>query len=99
MKLKQFAIILCSIGLLMACSEEKEAAQEESSNEKEEQAEEKEESGIEVDKGLLNVELTLPEELFEEDELDEIKEEMKKDHNGDIKQNDDGSLSVKMSKK
>lgn len=94
--MKRFFITLLSILLFVGCS----AKDTSETNESEEKEMEKtEESGIEVDKGLFNVELTLPSSLFDEEELTEIETQLKEDKKADVTQNEDGSLSVKMSKK
>lgn len=94
--MKRFFITLLSILLFVGCS----AKDTSETNEFEEKEMEKtEESGIEVDKGLFNVELTLPSSLFDEEELTEIEAQLKEDKKADVTQNEDGSLSVKMSKK
>ena len=62
---------------------------------------EKKEDGeeIEVDKGMLNVEITLPAIFFEEDDIDQAIAEAKENGVGEVIKNDDGSLTFKMSKK
>lgn len=60
---------------------------------------ETDESGIEVDKGVFNVELTLPSALFSAEEIEEIEAEITKNSDADVTKNDDGSINVKMSKK
>lgn len=94
--MKRFFITLLSILLFVGCSA-KDTSETNESEEKE--MEQTEESGIEVDKGLFNVELTLPSSLFDEEELTEIEAQLKEDKKADVTQNEDGSLSVKMSKK
>lgn len=56
-----------------------------------------EEQGVNVDKGLLNVEITLPASMFEGEDIDTVIADAKKE---DIKvtKNEDGSLTYKMSK-
>jgi len=100
-KLKQLMMILCCTGVLVACSEKEATHKETVQTETQEQVEEEkaDNSGIEVDKGLLHIELTFPKEYFEEDELDALRDEMHEEQNADVKQNEDGSLTVKMSKK
>jgi len=50
-----------------------------------------------VDKGLLNVEVTLPASMFEGEDIDTIVAEVEKE-GIEVKKNDDGSLTYKMSK-
>ena len=91
MKLTRFFIMLFVVMLLAACSDNNDQSQdtEESANE---------ESGIEVDKGLLNVEITLPASLVGEDGMEDFEASMKETVDSDITLNDDGSVTVKMSK-
>ena len=57
-----------------------------------------EQSGIEVDKGLLNVEITLPASFFDEEEMDQAIAKAKADGVNEVIVNDDGSVTYKMSK-
>ncbi|PLT47575.1 hypothetical protein NYE40_20245 [Paenibacillus sp. FSL W8-1187] len=52
--------------------------------------------GVEVDKGLLNHEITLPASFFEGQELDAAIEAAKKNGVTDVKRNEDGSVTYKM---
>lgn len=56
------------------------------------------EQSIEVDKGLLNVEITLPASLFEDQDINGVIADAKNEGIEDIKQNADGSLTYIMSK-
>lgn len=99
---KRVAFMLFSMMFIVACGSPAEEDSEETDEANEqgtEMSEEEDESTIEVDKGILNVEVTLPPSLFEEDEFTEIEEEMKEEGNADVTQNDDGSITIKMSKK
>lgn len=97
-----FAILL----LLTACGTKEEnreqpAASEESAAQEDEK-EEKSDS-VNVDKKLLNVEVTIPASLVDfgeedEDNLGELTEEAKEQGVKDITKNDDGSITYKMSK-
>jgi len=105
--LRNVFILLLSFIVVTACSQGDEPAKEEQTNEANaeeqetdgEEQEAEEESGIEVDKGLLNVEVTLPEMLFVDEDIDEVLEEAKEAGAKDIKENDDGSVTFKISKK
>lgn len=57
-----------------------------------------EEKPIEVDKGLLNVEVTLPASLFQGEDLDRIIAEAEEAGVGEVSKNSDGSITYKMSK-
>lgn len=98
MRLKYLGVIMFCFSILVACSGDNTVDKpKEKKEENEEQVEEKE--AIEVEKGLLNVELTIPQDLFEDDEVDAFKEELEQGHNARVKQNDNGAFTVKMSKK
>ena len=56
------------------------------------------EQGIAVDKGLLDVELTLPAELFEGQTADEITANAKEEGVKEVTVNEDGTVNYKMSK-
>lgn len=98
---KRIIFILIAIVFLVACGSPAEESEEaDTTNEQGvETSETEDEEGIEVDKGLLNVEVTLPSSFFEEDDLAKIEAEMKEEGNADVTQNDDGSITIKMSKK
>mgnify|MGYP003479940480 CR=1 FL=1 len=86
-KWKLLFVPLLSIALV-ACSADNEAK------------EEKEDSSqsVEVEKGLLNVEVTMPADLFEGQNIDDVIAEAKENGVKEVVQNEDGSLTYKMSK-
>ena len=57
-----------------------------------------EEGALKVDKGLLNVEVTIPGSFFEGQDIETVISEAKKDGIKEVIKNDDGSLTYKMSK-
>lgn len=63
-----------------------------------EQASEDDAASIEVDKGLLSTELTLPASMFEGRSFEEISAEAKEKGVEEVKQNEDGSITYKMSR-
>lgn len=65
---------------------------------KDEASSKKEGEAVEVDKGILNVEITLPALFFENDDVDQAIAEAKESGVGEVIKNDDGSLTYKMSK-
>ena len=73
---------------LVACSTDTEG------NEKKEESNQ----AVEVDKGILNVEVTLPASLYEGQDVDEAIAQMEEDGVKEVIKNDDGSLTLKMSK-
>lgn len=93
--MRKLLVVLFSSLLLVACSSGDDTAKDKDAA----VADETEESGVEVDKGLLNVEITLPEIFFEDEELADIEAQMEEEHNANVTKNDDGSITVKMSKK
>src|SRR5690625_1638464 len=98
--LRKLVIIFASALFLLACSSADDGADKNGINDSEQKSEhETTEQGIEVDKGLMNVEITLPEMFFEDEELADIEKEMEKNHEANVTKNEDGSITVKMSKK
>jgi len=62
------------------------------------EANEETEQGVEVDKGLMNVEMTIPLELLDEDS-EELEKDLEENWGGNIVDKDDTSVTVKMPKK
>lgn len=56
-------------------------------------------AGVQVDEGLLNIDVTLAASFFEDQTEEEIKAEAKENGYSDCKINDDGSVTYTMSKK
>lgn len=80
-----------SVALLAACGDEEAKSKKASENE--------EESGsIEVNKGLLNVEITLPAMFYEGETEEEIIASSEENDMKDVKVNEDGSVTFKVSK-
>ncbi|MGM9928025.1 MAG: hypothetical protein ACI35P_08735 [Bacillus sp. (in: firmicutes)] len=84
-KWKLLFALLLSVALV-ACSSDDEAKKEESND------------TVEVDKGLLNVEVTLPASFFEGQDIDEVIAQAEEEGVKEVIKNDDGSLTYKMSK-
>lgn len=98
MKLTRFFTLIFIIMLLAACADHTAETEQDVAQDSEEQSTD-EESGIEVDKGLLNVEITLPSNFFDEEELASIEENIEQEtQEAEVTKNDDGSITVKMSK-
>jgi PBP1b-binding outer membrane lipoprotein LpoB len=111
MKIKLFTFALALAVVITGCSSDK---TEDASPESTEQAnatntaagvqkeetdkEQEEEKGIEVDKNLLNVTVTLPASLFEGQNIDEVIASAKEDGVKEATKNEDGSVTYKMSK-
>lgn len=90
-RLNLFTLLLF-VSLLVACSDDQ--AEEPKDN----KGSENDEQSVDVDKGLLNVEITLPSDLFEDEDLDQVIENAKEQGVSKVTKNDDGSLTYKMSK-
>lgn len=83
--------------LLVACGQDKESESGKKSDNAD-TAEETKNGSFKVDKGLLNVEVTIPASLFEGQEIDSAITEAKKEGIKEVIKNDDGSVTYKMSK-
>jgi hypothetical protein len=91
-----FAILMSVLFTLTACS-----PSNDSNNKEEKQAGKKtEETGgaLEVDKGLINVEVTIPSTFIEGEDIDDVVAKAKEDGIKDVTKNTDGSVTYKMSK-
>nr|WP_245698302.1 hypothetical protein [Sporosarcina ureilytica] len=84
--MKRFVVLLLLLSLMGACSSEQPTKNAEDGQ------------GMEVEKGLLNVEVTLPPLFFEGENIDEVIANAKAEGIKDVKKNEDGSLTYKMSK-
>lgn len=84
--------------LLVACGQDKESESGKKSDNADRAAEETKDESFKVDKGLLNVEVTIPASLFEGQEIDSVITEVKKERIKEVIKNDDGSVTYKMSK-
>lgn len=109
--MKKFAMMLAASGLaLAACSSDNtsETEQEEKTGNTEEVAQEsktteeteasKEGEGVNVDKGLFNVEVTIPASFFEGEDLEQVAANAEAENVKEAKVNEDGSITYKMSK-
>jgi PBP1b-binding outer membrane lipoprotein LpoB len=90
--MKKLLMVLVTLILLAACSSE------ETSNKESKEDTAKKEESVEVDKKLFNVEITLPVSMFNGESLETIKADAKENGIKAVTQNDDGSITYKMSK-
>ncbi|RHW36687.1 hypothetical protein D1B33_09815 [Lysinibacillus yapensis] len=99
MKQLTYILFILSVTFLTACSAN-ESADKSSESEKatEQKQEETEESGVSVDKGLLNVEVTVPASFIEGEDIDTVIAEAEEDGAKEVTKNEDGSITYKMSK-
>ncbi|MET1014568.1 MAG: hypothetical protein ABWX61_08680 [Paenisporosarcina sp.] len=100
MKKLLFGLLIMSMLVLAACSSDNEKGKKDI--EKNETADtdnksEKDES-VGVDKGIFNVEITLPASFFEGEDIDTVIADAKKDGIKEATKNADGSVTYKMSK-
>ncbi|MFC7063045.1 hypothetical protein [Halobacillus seohaensis] len=106
--MKKFTILIfvLILSLLAACSSdesgndttEEPSTSAEGENTEEKTENEKDGEKVEVDKGLLNVEVTLPASMVEGQNMDQITAEAKEQGVKEVTQNDNGSVTYKMSK-
>jgi PBP1b-binding outer membrane lipoprotein LpoB len=90
--MKHILMVLLTFTLLSACSSE-----ETGKKDSKEDAAKKEES-VEVDRKLFNVEVTLPASMFENESLETVKADAKENGIKEVTENEDGSITYKMSK-
>lgn len=95
--MRRFTYILFAlfITILAACSNND---QENNASKGEKSEQHTEDQTVDVEKGLLNVEITLPASMFEGEDIDAAIAEAKKEGITDVKKNEDGSITYKMSK-
>ncbi|MCM3124341.1 MULTISPECIES: hypothetical protein [unclassified Mesobacillus] len=101
MKKLVVVLLLMLSTMLAACSSEGKVSEQATKTEqtgKEDKAKTEDEGSVEVDKGLFNVEVTLPASMFEGEDIDSAIEEAKAEGVKEVIKNDDGSVTYKMSK-
>jgi hypothetical protein len=100
--MKRYVFFLLLVMLLSACSTNEETVKsndgESKSEQKEDQSKEEKDGAVEVDKGLLNVEITIPASMFEGEDIDTVIANAKAEGVNEVTKNADGSLTYKMSK-
>lgn len=104
--MKKLLVLLAMLALLLAAcgNEETTTAKDETkesqtaSETTEGEEEESEEGGVNVDKGLFSVEVTLPASFFEGEDVAETVANAEENGFGEATVNDDGSVTYKMSK-
>lgn len=97
MKNKLLVFLLLTVLTLAACSSKDDANDKADNGKQEDKTEETGES-VAVDKGLLNVEVTIPASFLEGEDIDTVVAQAKEDGIKDAKKNDDGSVTYTMSK-
>lgn len=109
--MKKFAMILAASGLALAACSSDNASETESNEETvgteevttetqetEETDSAEEGDGVNVDKGLFNVEVTIPSSFFEGEDPEQVAANAEADNVEEATVNDDGSITYKMSK-
>lgn len=103
--MKKITVLLLSSALILgACSNEKEVTEETpeandaAAGSENKEGEKNSEGGVNVDKGLFNVEVTLPAELFEGGDTETVVANAKQQGIDEATLNEDGSVTYKMSK-
>lgn len=97
MKKSLIGIMLMAL-MLSACSSDDAANKKEGNSDATKIETKENDRAAGVDKGLLNVEVTIPKDFFEEDELEEVVANAEAEGIKDVKINDDGSVTYKMTK-
>ena len=98
MKKNLLAFLLLSLLILAACSSKNDANEKEDNNNQDEKKTEETSGSVAVDKGLLNVEVTIPASFLEGEDIDTVVAQAKEEGIKDVTKNDDGSVTYKMSK-
>lgn len=104
--MKKLLVLLAMLALLLAaCGNEETTTTKDETKESqtasettEGEEEESEEGGVNVDKGLFSVEVTLPASFFEGEDVAETVANAEENGFGEATVNDDGSVTYKMSK-
>lgn len=93
--MKKILILIVSLMIILTgCGQSEPKTETTTSNIEQEQSKET----VEIDKGLLSVEITLPVSMFEDQNIDEVITKAKEDGVDEVTKNEDGSLTYKMSK-
>ncbi|WP_245975350.1 hypothetical protein [Oceanobacillus chungangensis] len=104
--MKKLLFILISIVFVLAACSGNEETKDSSSKDKagdhiettDSNDSSKDEESLNVDKGLLNVEVTIPASFFEGEDLDQVIADAKESGIKEVTENSDGSITYKMSK-
>lgn len=92
MRKTKYVVFILVMLLLAACSSDNGESKEEAEKDTDQNGK------VEVDKGLLSVEINLPASFFEGEDIDEVIAEAKEEGAAEVTKNEDGSLTYKMSK-
>lgn len=92
MKKMMFSVFIASLFTLAACSSSNDAEKEDSNKT------EATEEPLGVDKGLLNVEVTIPASFMEGEDIDQVIADAKENNIKNVTKNEDGSVTYQVSK-
>ena len=92
---KLLSSLLVLVFIVSACGQEKTSSEKETEKSN---VEETESQSVNVDKGLFNVDVTLPAAFFEGEDIDQVIANAKAEGIGEAIANEDGSITYKMSK-
>ncbi|WP_053590890.1 hypothetical protein [Bacillus sp. FJAT-22090] len=96
---KLIAFLIVLVFIVSACGTNETSKEKETEKETENGKVEKAESqSVNVDKGLINVEVTLPATFFEDQDINEVIASAKEEGFDEATANEDGSVTYKMSK-
>lgn len=98
MKKQLLAIMMAMALLLAACSSTEDSKGKDEKNKEDATNTEETSGAVAVDKGLLNVEVTIPATFLEGEDLDTVVAEAKEEGIKDVTKNADGSVTYKMTK-
>ena len=98
MKTKLLAFLLLTLLTLAACSSKDETSDKADNSKQEDKKTEETGGSVGVEKGLLNVEVTVPASFLEGEDIDAVVAQAKEDGIKDVKKNEDGSVTYKMTK-
>ncbi len=93
-----FMIVIMITGLFVGCGTEEDVKKENDRIAENGVDVEEEDNGIEVERGLFDVSVTIPPGMVTADETENLKEETKEPEDVKIIENEDGSLTYKMSR-
>lgn len=92
---KLLSSLLVLVFIVSACGQEKTSSEKETEKSN---VEKTDSESVNVDKGLFNVEVTLPASFFEGEDIDQVIANAKEEGIGEATANEDGSITYKMSK-
>jgi len=98
MKKMLVVLFLSVLFILQACSTSDDTAKEVVKDEEEDTKTEETGGALEVDKGLLNVEVTIPSTFMEGEDIDQVVADAKESGIKNVTKNEDGSVTYKVSK-